>query len=277
MQETIDAIITPETVSLKNIPKGFGGAIFKYDLKNNLIFNKHFVEGKVSTKTDIIKIKKNINFISVEPIGNEPVENNAPLDKGCSYITIDWYWQTWENGILVNEEFLYSSNVPFCNGGTGGGGGGGSESCAQINENFVNQGAATSGTITTRDDFNNGSIWRRSYNWPIFTAGTWGLLSYEKGTLEKVHYSSNNTDRWEFTDFTHVRIAEAGTVLGGSRTFVDVDNTINISASRTSAWVRIDFSVTSKANCLPGTPLAIPYNSNKTFTAPNIIIVGSFQ
>ncbi|HRI25435.1 MAG TPA: hypothetical protein PLZ45_12225, partial [Ferruginibacter sp.] len=70
----------------------------------------------------------------------------------------------------------------------------------------------------------------------------------------------------------HIKIAESGIVFGGTRTFQDLGATINITPTKMSAWVRIDFSVSSKVICFAN-PVTIPYNANKTFYAPNSVVV----
>ena len=253
-------IITPELIKLQNVPVFFTGAIIKYDLANKILSSKHYDLGILSDKNDALIVRKSKTQITIN--------NLAPLDEGCSYITINWYWQTWVNGVLVSEEYVFSTNEITCTPG-GGGGGTGTLTCEQLNGNFVNQGDALSGPLTTTDEFNDGTNWIKNYNWKIFNASTWGLLSYEKGTLAKIHYS--NGDRWEFQSFVHLQIAEAGIAIGGTRTFSDLGATINISSTGMSVWEQIDFSVSSKVTCFTN-PVTIPYNANKTFHAPNIII-----
>ena len=169
----------------------------------------------------------------------------------------------------MDEEYLYTTQVVVCEDG---GGSSGSEGtvCEQA-QTFINAGSVQNGTITSTDVFNNGFTWKKAYNWLIYHAGTWGLLSYEQATFEKIHYASNNTDRWEFIDFQHQRIAEVGVNIGGTRTFLDLGATINTMPGRTGVWDRIDFSVTSKPlNCLPA--VTTPLNGEKLFIAPNTIV-----
>lgn len=259
----MEDIPAPDLLNAKSVPEDFNGAIIKYDLNNNILSAKHYSSGILSDKTDKIEIRKSKNQV--------PVENTAPLPEGCSYVTIDWYWQVWVNGILVYEQYLYSSSVVYCEGGGGGGGGGGNgPTCEELNTTFVNQGNSLSGPLHSVTEFYDGTIWVKAYNWSIYQAGTWGLLSYEKGTLELKHYP-NNLDRWEFQSFEHIRIAEAGMVIGGTRTFTDLSATINITPTRMSVWEQINYTVSSKITCFTN-PMTIPYNANKTFYAPNTVV-----
>lgn len=53
----------------------------------------------------------------------EIAHRDAPLDEGCEWVEIEWYWQTWENGVLISEEYLFSTNEAICEPGAGGNGG----------------------------------------------------------------------------------------------------------------------------------------------------------
>ncbi len=269
----VNSFITPELVKLKKIPAEFTGSIIQYDILNTEIFSMYYHKGVLNNKTGKVVAKSSMTAGLRNGVKDdaEPGPENPPLPEGCSYVSIDWYWQVYVNGVLVYEEYLYTSTVVVCEGGNEPGGGGGSPTCEQQNENFINQGVAVSGLVYTLPGGHNGTIWIRNYNWPIFTAATWGLLSYEKGTLVKVHYQ--NFERWEFQSFEHIRITEVGTVFGGTRTYEDLGATINITPPRTSAWVQIDFKVKSKVLCWPLPAVAILYNANKTFYAPNTVVV----
>jgi hypothetical protein len=265
----LSCTVLNEILTAKKANPDFSGAIVEYDLKHELISSKSFVNGKVDpAKVENVNFKFQSNKFTAQKVGGGDITPNYvnPCEGGVSSC-IDWFWQTYVGGVLVNEEYLYTS----CYCSSGGGGAGSGTACAQQNEIFVNQGTAISGAVTSVDNFNNGTIWIKSYNWPIFTAGTWGLLSYEKGTMEKIQYP-NNIVRWEYQSFVHIRITEAGVVIGGTRTFQDLDNIINLTSTRTSAYVQIAFSVSSKTTCTLGTPITIPYNANKTFHAPNSVV-----
>jgi len=255
-----NSFINPDLIKFKEIPSTFTGAIIQYDIAQNKILTKHFEQGILMTvKDDKVSVKKSKNSIIVG--------NTAPLDPGCSYVTIDWYWQTYVNGSLVSEVYLFSTNSIYC-GGEGGNGGGGTP-CGEQNEIFAAQGTATNGAITSVDVFVSETSWIKSYNWAIYTAGTWGLLSYEKGTMEKIHYSNN--DRWEFQSFEHLHITEVGVVVGGTRTYTDMGATINISSTKMRVDEQIDFTGNSKVSCFTN-PLTIPYNATKVFHAPNTVV-----
>src|SRR5262249_19594081 len=56
-------------------------------------------------------------------------ENLAPIN--CENpVGIDWYWQHWVNGVLEDEEYLYTTCPCGTTGGGGGGGGTGNSGAA---------------------------------------------------------------------------------------------------------------------------------------------------
>ncbi len=91
-----------------------------YDLDYNLIISK-----SVESKIDKINVKIHIDQKNIEEINEISPSYADPNEEGCSFITIDWYWQTYENGVLVAEEYVYSTNELVCTGGGGGEGSGG--------------------------------------------------------------------------------------------------------------------------------------------------------
>lgn len=104
-------------INLEQIPKNFTGTIIKQDLNNTIIWSKHYEQGTIVGKADKIEARKSKDQTSIG--------NYAPLEEGCNYVTIEWYWQTWQNGVLIYEEYVGSSIVVVCEGTGGGGGGGG--------------------------------------------------------------------------------------------------------------------------------------------------------
>jgi len=267
---SLSAIVTPDLLLLKQIPTGFNGAIIKYDLNNNVLASTHIENGKIEkNKQDIISKTK----ANKDTPGKQATPNIAPstsCDGGVQYC-IDWYWQTWIDGVLVYEEYLYTTCS--CTLSTGGGGGGGEMSCEQKNVDFINMEHPEDGPVSESTISFRNRDWNKGYNWLIFSAGPWGLISYEQANLKKIHYSSNNLDIWEFQTFQHLSVLETGMNVGGSRTFTIVPPIINISPSKTSVNIHIDYTVSSKAECIPGVPLAHPFNSNKSFYAPNNIVI----
>ncbi len=250
------------------VPNNFNGAIIEQDLQNKYIASKHYENGKInSAKKDEAVYKFKTKVYEQQKNNSEP-DPSIVGDPTC----IDWYWQTWIDGVLVNEVYQFTT----CNAGGGGGGGtsnGNGNSCSSAAiQAFANAGSAMSGTLNTVDEFYNGTTLRRAYNWKIYSANTWGLFSYERATLEKKSYPNNYT-RWEFETFDHVQIAEVGMNLGGSRTFIDLGATINMTSTHQTAWVQIDFSVANSLACSQFPPVVLAYNANKTFYAPSSLVI----
>ncbi len=67
---------------------------------------------------------QNGQMLSVRKSKRGSISSNAPLPEGCVIVQIDWYYQIYEGGILVYEEYLFTTNETQCTGGGGGGGGG---------------------------------------------------------------------------------------------------------------------------------------------------------
>jgi hypothetical protein len=257
--------ITPGMLKSTEIPGDFNGTIIKYDLDNNIIFTKHYEKGSLSNKTGSLVTKK---AKPADATKGGPVGNYVPLNPGCEYVYIDWYYQVYENGVLIYEEYLETTAIVYCE--DGGEGGSGNQTCEEQLQNTINQGHAVSGTVFEHEIYNDGITMQKSYNWIIFTHGTYGLLSYEKGFLEKVTYPGN-ISRWEFTDFQHVKIEKVGFALGCISGYSFIDKTINISATRMRADVRIDFSITYVLPC-SALPTPVPFNANQWFYAPNTVV-----
>ena len=202
---------------------------------------------------------------------------NAPIDdcstNGGTVVQIEWWFQTYENGVLVSEVYLYSTYE--CWGGGGGGGGGGGtpitpEQLCQIQlQTFENQGAAVSQLISTTTTYEDALSMNVVYNWKIYSALTWGLISYEDAVISKIPLNGGGYIK-EYSSFTHRVIAQVGSSIGGTRTFQDLGATIN--KTQTRALVQIDFTVTHTfAGCVPG--YAIPYNANREFRILNDLVI----
>jgi hypothetical protein len=259
----------------------FNGSVLKYDLAYNKKDASKYKDG-IKQNVDLnieIKEKQDTDAQTKGVVPNSAISPANCAASGGFLDCEDYYLITYDQitGEILNVEYLYTNCVciPGTGGGGGNGGGGGTATCAQQNEEFTNMGHAVNGVVTENTISNNGTNWKKGYNWVIFTAGPWGLISYEQGELKKVHYASNNIDLWEFQSFIHLAVMESGMNVGGTRTFTVAPPIINISPSKTSANIRIDFTVTSKFLCTGAIPITQPFNANKTFYAPNIITISS--
>lgn len=114
-----EQMIVPELFHHKQVPAYFTGSLIMYDVQNKLLSSVHYESGKMTVKTATVSARQN----KTQPT----VQNTAPLDPGCSYVIIDWFWQVWINGVLVYEEYFGTSAIVVCDGGGGGGGTSGDE------------------------------------------------------------------------------------------------------------------------------------------------------
>jgi hypothetical protein len=60
------------------------------------------------------------NHLAVRQSSQKLHGRDAPLDDGCEWVVIEWYWQTWVNGILISEVYLFSTSEALCEPGAGG-------------------------------------------------------------------------------------------------------------------------------------------------------------
>lgn len=253
----------------KVIPNNFSGAIIEQDMQHKYLGSKTFLNG------NSLDLKKEMMVYKLKEFNNnEPTPDNAPQEANC----IDWYWQTWVNGNLESEVYWFTTCTGG-SGGSGGGGGGGVSTCAAEAMAFLNQNITLpNGPLNEYTFSNDGTNWIKMYDWKIFTAGPWALISYEKATLQKITYPNNYT-RWEFQSVEHVGVTEAGMNVGGTRTHSELPPIYNITPTGLSVYVTIYFTVTSAAICQnPIVPSVVaPYNANTILRSPSPapIIVGS--
>lgn len=216
--KSTNADITADLFSLKNIPLDFKGTIIKYDLNNNQVTSKNFVNGQITNNSDKIFLKKSKNQIAVN--------NNAPLDPGCGYVTVDWFWQTWVNGYLVSEEYLFSTSEIVCEGGGGGGGNNPptpptpQEMCHAANEAILNDAAAANYRLS--EDLEQESQLQRTklYAWKCVKGLGWYVIAYDRG----VHTRQSVTKPWKWVSLENINISKVGntTMYGGTVTATKV-------------------------------------------------------
>ncbi|MFN0081105.1 MAG: hypothetical protein ACKVOM_01175 [Ferruginibacter sp.] len=212
--------ITPELVNLENIPPGFKGTIIKYDLNDNLIASSNFDNGQLTKNADKISVRKSKNQVAVN--------NNAPLDPGCSYVTIDWYWQTWVNGNLVSEEYLFSTTQVVCGGGGGGGSGGNNtpipptplEMCQAANQAILNDANYANTKISETVESQSQLQRTKLYAWKCVKGLGWYVIAYDRG----VHTRELVTKPWKWVSLENISISKVGntTMYGGTVTATKV-------------------------------------------------------
>lgn len=256
------------------------------DFTGTVLFN--YLDGSFSNgwKYKNGKVTNTVNQSPTVPVNGVAM----PGDNGCIETVVSTYTQDcvdhYSNGVYVNTDcsqwyISHQESYISCNGGApipnpnggGGIGGDGNGNATSVCEtealNFLNMGEVQSGTEVMETGSNTGTEWKVKYNWVIFKAGTWGLVSYENATMTK--HDLGTYQRWEYTAFDHDKISSIGVNIGGSRTFEDIGATINITPTRQTAFVRIDFKVYSTpADCgiIKGATVDQAFNANKVFHAP---------
>lgn len=193
--------INLKLLSIKQAPANFNGAVLQYNMNNEFIDAGHYENGQLKSKTDQSTGK---------PSGI--VSNNMPLpDCGGQEVCIDWYWQHFENGVLMWEVYLYTTCN--CVGNGGGSGGDGAEAC----ENTFNTIIASMTPLAIKSSstkISESSTTRvRDYSWKCFGVmngfGTMAYLtSHEIGTQEK-----GADGKWHWADMQHSNISPTGTTI----------------------------------------------------------------
>lgn len=191
--------LTSALMQLKSAPPNFNGAVLQYNIRNEFINAGYYENGQLKSKTDL-------------STGKPQIGNSLMPTPDCdgTPVCIDWYWQHFENGVLVFEEYLYTTCD--CIGGTGGNGGQGNEAC----QNTFNQILATGTPVSENmgfDALSQTSTHRvGAYHWRIFTAstgigmGSKYLISTEIGSQNK-----GGDNKWHWESLNHGAISTAGT------------------------------------------------------------------
>lgn len=241
----------PENFHYASFPKNFSGSVY-YLHPDALVMNGWIYS----------------NGLVLKNITSDPID--------CTEQTTGWFSTTcyYTAGGSLNycDEpiLLYTITLTTC---LGGGGGGATplppnpcQNTQQQGQAFLNEGVATSTMGGETINSQTSSTFQKTYRWQIFSAVTWFIDSYEQGSAQNVHYTSPNYYRWEFTDFHHVNLSARGINLGGTRTYQDISNNINISKTKQEVLVDEYYAVTSNVAGIPAcnvTPLSgtVSYHS----------------
>jgi hypothetical protein len=261
----------------KDLPAGqagFSGAVLQYDLKGQLTGSQVFEGGQLQPHATA-------NLAIRDEGQGSPSPNKVQQECGDAVGVnpcIDWYYQTYVNGVLLSEEYLFTT----CCGGSGGGGGGSGNALAECQASFnafVVQGAAVSGIPTVISGVQTATRWPKTYKWMIYDAVTWFLISYEKAWWKKVYYPSSGQNLWEFESFVHDRVESEGTNIGGTRSYT-VIGTPEPNMQKYSTYLRIDYKVKHTPMCslLPLVedvipPVELTHYSENIFRIPGSVTV----
>jgi len=266
--------LTPEALLNQEKPKNFSGALLYYDMQGQLTGSKVYEAGQLQPKATA-------NLAARDEGTGSPSPNKVQQECGGAVGTnpcIDWYWQTYVNGVLVSEDYI---NTTCCGGTSGGGSSNGNAvaECQASFNNFVAQGKAVNGTPTEIGGVQTAAKWPKTYKWMIYDAVTWFLISYEKAVWKKVYYPSSGQNLWEFESFVHERVEDEGTSIGGVRSF-SVIGTPEPNMQKYSTYLRIDYKVKHTPMCslLPLVeevipPVVVSHYSENIFRIPASVAV----
>lgn len=191
---SVEVDISPALFSNKIEQAQFSGAIIRYSPGGSLSGSRHYNNGVPEAKEDRL-LQRTANK------GNGETQNLAPLDPGCSYLTIDWYWQTYQNGVLISEVYVFSTTEIVCEGGGGGGGGTQTQNIDELFERGVAAGQAVSEKVS-EETINIDATHRvKKYDWRFYKNKGIGSLEYYS---REYGYQEKQTDnRWIFTSLQH--------------------------------------------------------------------------
>lgn len=214
--------------------ENFSGAILRFSPSGYKAESWYYKDGAPQERNDRLlqRVQK----------GNSGAQSIAPLDEGCSWVTIDWYWQTFENGVLVFEEYLFSTTSVVCE--TEGGGGGGSQNVDLYFRAGVEAGHAVSEKISEETFDIDPSHRRKKYYWRIYKnsgiGGTVQFFSEEVGYQQKLA-----NGKWIFTGLDHVSITRIGGGLNWNVTCELISANSVIATGQLANWASmyLDYKV----------------------------------
>ncbi len=102
-----NAGLIPAIIDNKNIPGDFTGRMLKYNSGNKLLTTYHYENGALTNTEGGDK---------QNDTGNVVLPNMAP---DCQTYIIDSWWVTYNNGVVISIEYLYSTSYMICSGGGG--------------------------------------------------------------------------------------------------------------------------------------------------------------
>lgn len=228
----------------KSSNSSFTGSVLEYNMKNQLISSKRFNGGQLSEdKMDVIVYKPTKK--SNAEVKTEEVNNLAPLEcEGTGQFCIDWYWQTYVNGVLVQEEYLYSTC--YCSGG---GNGGTNQQAALANSLLAPAlNVVTSNILNTcAVEFETQQTKSMIYYWQCATHPTYKVMSTERGNLIRTG-NTGSSNQWKFDNgqgLQHLTVTLEGFSLGASVSVECTYNNVIYSSNRYNATITLGVKVTA--------------------------------
>ncbi|MEO6540483.1 MAG: hypothetical protein ABIN74_05820 [Ferruginibacter sp.] len=245
------ADITPELLSFNAVPGNFNGAVLQYDIENKPILAAHYEDGKLV----LAKVDKCVD----KPV---TVNNYYPEECEDGPQCIAWYWQTYVNGVLWYEEYLFTTCT--CNGGGGGGGGGGGNGCNMTGPQADQALSSISSAQTYFITYEDGNITTDQYGVKRKAKNShWEFLKLTILPGYTPEYSANftgrviqqnNTAPWKWEEFQFSNTA----ISGGSEPpcfEVHLNMTVStaIAGNKLSATAQLSGNAIVSVSCLMGT------------------------
>lgn len=191
-------------------------------------------------------IHSKLNILPTKRGANGAPEPQNILPEACTgvLVQIDWYYQQYDNyGNLIYEEYLYSTTECWGENGGGGGSGDPTVNCSQAAIGFVSEGSSVSELLSSNTTLSKPLDKVDRYNWKIYSAGTWGIVSWDVINWKR----TSATSAWTYFSYSHSSDSEVGASFGGTRTYTILETYATNLVS--SAIININYKVKHQAIC----------------------------
>lgn len=262
------ANLSPEAIDFTSIPDSLCTWVVKYDFDYVLKESKY-----LDQQTAISNGSKLAAHI----------ENKAPTPSCQTPLCIDWYYQIYENGVLIYEEYLYTT----CSCADNPGGGGGpnpspspGSTCSlsmQEAQNMLNQlsysdlyaGSYQLGPVIHNEDFPEMEIQDKNYEWD-FVKLNYGL-GYDAtwtGIYTGKRTRMNPASSWKWQQFNFSRIEQTkGEIPPCFQSTISYSHSEFIKPDGTSS-ATLNYTIITKCTCAWGTQIGPPWH--REITDPQI-------
>jgi hypothetical protein len=187
----------------------FSGAVLEYNLNNTLVNLKHYESGIETKQYDNI-LGKNKNDNNRESFNREMMNAN-PCEDGAAELCIDWFWQTFVNGVLFSEEYLYTSCQCMNNSGGGGAGSPSDYDLCVAGVNQVLNNTNSSSVLLSTDMISLGTLARtKMYSWKCVEGAGWYVVAYDRGVHQRVSVNKP----WIWSSLENLSISKNGNTIG---------------------------------------------------------------
>ncbi|RYD78379.1 MAG: hypothetical protein EOP53_11310 [Sphingobacteriales bacterium] len=104
----------------------------------------------------------------------------------------------------------------------------------------------------------------------MYSAGTWGILSYEKAIFTRPQIKSG----WIFSEYTHLGDSQVGMSLGGTRSYKIISSEV-INNYVIMIKIKIQFTVSHTAICnsFPLPTVTIPESGTQFIKAGTLQVI----